>query len=178
MVGLANFVVGFAHSGLSSRNGGLYKVLHFFDAFVELFRPGERGLPGLLERFLALIEKRQEIRGHEVGIVILQLDDQISLFDTDTFKDVPFLDTPGDLRFNILRPLIGRVGGQLAGDGNRLGPGDKGDNEEEQNDEFDGQPGGKLQPLGDLDGFPRLELAGGRQVVDGDVAQAALSRDE
>jgi hypothetical protein len=109
------------------------------DPFIQLFGTRERRLATLLQSGASLIKEREDVRGHEAGIVLIQFENTISLLDRHPLKDVPFLDPPGDLCFDILRTFGGGIGGKLSADRNRLGPGYEGKDQEKQQQKGDGK---------------------------------------
>ena len=100
------------------------------------------------------------------------------MLDAHPLKDVPLFDPSGDLRFDILRTFVGRIGGELSADGNRLGPGHEGNNQEKQQHQRDGKARRKSKAFGDLDRFPGLKLCRGRKVVDRDLIQTGVPSNE
>lgn len=85
---------------------------------------------------------------------------------------MPLPEPPGDLRFDILWPLVRRVRGQLARGGDRLSPGGERNDECEEQEQLDGESRGETEAVRDLDGLPGLQMLRCREVVDVDVFQA------
>ena len=91
-------------------NGNFDEVLHFLDAFIELIGATEGGFARIFQRLLALFEQIQEIRGHEIRVVVVEFENHVACFDPHTFEDVPLSDATGNLRLDVLRALKGGIG--------------------------------------------------------------------
>jgi hypothetical protein len=93
----------------------------------------------------------------KVGVIVLDFDDHLTLFDTLSFDDVEMFDPSGDLGFDVGSAIEGVECDHATGADDELSPREEEDpSDEEQEDEGDGS------------GEPRCEARWGGQGGDGE----------